>query len=135
MKILMARKKDDIPYKFIKFPTENNLDNCSGPLWTGPIMAKDIVSRITEEKHLKFACQTMKTLAGQCVKASLGPSKILSMLPERKKKFTSYRSQRKFTQHRALVAEFDAMPRLAGTKGAPKMNDLLQDLVDGGLSG
>ena len=25
------------------------------------------------------------------------------------------------------------MPRLAGTKGTPKMNDLLQDLVDGGF--
>ena len=35
------------------------------------------------------------------------------------------------TEH--LLLSLDAMPRLAGTKGAPKMNDLLQDLVDGGF--
>lgn len=127
-------RRDDIPYKFIKFPTENNLDNCSGPLWTGPIMAKDIVSRITEEKALEI-CMPNDEDIGRAMRKGLAwteqDSEYAAREIRRSVRHIAASANLLSTEH--LLLSLDAMPRLAGTKGAPKMNDLLQDLVDGGF--
>ena len=49
-------REDDIPYRFVRNPTPEQIKRASGPLWIGPLWDKDIASRMTEEKVLEL-CQ------------------------------------------------------------------------------
>ena len=97
-------------------------------------MDKDIASRITEEKALEVCMPNDEDIALAMSKGltwTKQDSEYAAREIRRSVRHIASSANLLSTEH--LLLSLDAMPRLAGTKGAPKMNDLLQDLVDGGF--
>ena len=120
----------DLPYKFIKYPDSKQIKNSSGPLWTGPLMDRDIAGRMTVENAIQTCLPSEKEL-----------EKLTDGGLEWFEKDVEYaaREMVRSVKHIAdaadllsrehLLLSLNAMPRLAGTKGAPKMDDVVNDLI------
>ncbi len=120
----------DLPYKFIKYPDSRQIKNSSGPLWTGPLMDRDIAGRMTVENAIQTCLPSEKEL-----------EKLTDGALEWIEKDVEYaaREMVRSVKHIAdaadllsrehLLLSLNAMPRLAGTKGAPKMDDVVNDLI------
>ena len=121
---------DDLPYRFIKYPSSKDITNSSGPLWIGPLMDREIAGRITEENAVTT-----------CLPGKDELQALVSHGLEWDEKDTEYatREMVRSVKHIAAAADLlsrehlllslNAMPRLAGTKGAPKMDDVVNDLI------
>ena len=120
----------DLPYRFIKYPNSEEIKRASGPLWTGPLMDREIASRITEENATKT-----------CLPSKGELEQLIANRLEWDEKDAEYatREMVRSVKHIANAADLlsrdhllfslNAMPRLAGTKGAPKMDDVINDLI------
>ena len=97
-------------------------------------MDKDIISRITEEKAVEVCMPDDEDIARAMRKGlawTQQDSEYAAREIRRSVRHIAASANLLSTEH--LLLSLDAMPRLAGTKGAPKMNNLLQDLVDRGF--
>ena len=120
----------DLPYKFIKYPDSKQIKDSSGPLWIGPLMDREIAGRITVESAIQTCLPSEEELE------ELTDGKL-----EWIEKDVEYatREMARSVKHIAdaadllsrehLLLSLNAMPRLAGTKGAPKMEDVVNDLI------
>ena len=45
---------DDLPYRFVKHPSPEQMERASGPMWIAPIWDEKIAGRITEERALEL---------------------------------------------------------------------------------
>ncbi len=128
-------RTDSVPYRFIKYPSENQRKKASGPLWTGPLMDRDIGSRLTIENAIQTCLPNSEELA-----------ELTSRGLEWSEMDVEYarREMARSVKHIApaadllsrdhLLLSLNSMPRLAGTKGAPKMDDVIADLIELGHS-
>tara|TARA_Y100001935_G_C17307572_1_gene513380 strand:- start:994 stop:2337 length:1344 start_codon:yes stop_codon:yes gene_type:complete len=120
----------DIPYRFIKYPDTEQVKQCSGPLWTGALMDRDIAGRMTEQSAIET-----------CLPSDEDLTRLIAIGLEWHEKDIEYatREMARSVKHIAdaadllsrehLLLSLDAMPRLAGTKGAPKLDKLITDLI------
>ncbi|HII50057.1 MAG TPA: hypothetical protein HA322_01845 [Candidatus Poseidoniaceae archaeon] len=120
----------DLPYKFIKYPDSKQIKNSSGPLWTGPLMDRDIAGRMTVENAIQTCLPSEKELE----KLTDGDLEWIEKDVEyatremvRSVKHIADAADLLSREH--LLLSLNAMPRLAGTKGAPKMDDVVNDLI------
>ncbi len=120
----------DLPYKFIKYPDSRQIKNSSGPLWTGPLMDRDIAGRMTVENAIQTCLPSEKELE----KLTDGDLEWIEKDVEyaaremvRSVKHIADAADLLSREH--LLLSLNAMPRLAGTKGAPKMDDVVNDLI------
>jgi tRNA (guanine26-N2/guanine27-N2)-dimethyltransferase len=120
----------DLPYKFIKYPDSKQIKNSSGPLWTGPLMDRDIAGRMTVENAIQTCLPSEKELE----KLTDGELEWIEKDVEyaaremvRSVKHIADAADLLSREH--LLLSLNAMPRLAGTKGAPKMDDVVNDLI------
>ncbi len=128
-------RTDTIPYKFIKYPSEEQRRKVSGPLWIGPLMDKAIAGRLTESNAINT-----------CLPSSEELTKLTTEGLEWSNKDVEYatREMARSVKHIApaadllsrehLLLSLNAMPRLAKTKGAPKIDDVVDDLIELGHS-
>ena len=122
---------EDIPYKFIRFPNQEEVNSASGPLWIGPLMDKEIAGRMTIEKAIETCLpnDTELLLAKQKgLDWSARDSEYATREMARSVKHIAQAADLLSREH--LLLSLDAMPRLAGTKGTPKMEYILNDLVE-----
>ena len=120
----------DLPYKFIKYPDSKQIKNSSGPLWTGPLMDRDIAGRMTVENAIQTCLPSEKELE----KLTDGDLEWIEKDVEyaaremvRSVKHIADAADLLSREH--ILLSLNAMPRLAGTKGAPKMDDVVNDLI------
>ena len=120
----------DLPYKFIKYPDSKQIKNSSGPLWTGPLMDRGIAGRMTVENAIQTCLPSEKELE----KLTDGDLEWIEKDVEyatremvRSVKHIADAADLLSREH--LLLSLNAMPRLAGTKGAPKMDDVVNDLI------
>lgn len=121
---------DDVPYRFIKYPNEKQAKSSSGPLWIGPLMNKDIAGRMTIDYAIETCFPNPESIAkamGKGLKWAEIDSEYAAREMARSVKHISESADLLSREH--LLLSLNSMPRLAGTKGAPKMEQLLKDLV------
>jgi len=120
----------DLPYKFIKYPDSEQVKNSSGPLWTGPLMDKDIAGRMTVENAIQTCLPSEKELeklTGGELEWIEKDAEYATREMVRSVKHIADAADLLSREH--LLLSLNAMPRLAGTKGAPKMEDVVNDLI------
>ena len=122
---------DDLPYRFIKYPNSEEIKSSSGPLWIGPLMDREIAGRITEENAVN-TCLPSKDELNQLTTNGLEwdekDAEYAAREMARSVKHIANAADLLSRDH--LLLSLKAMPRLAGTKGPPKMEDLLNDLIE-----
>ena len=126
-------REDDIPYRFVRNPTPEQIKRASGPLWIGPLWDKDIASRMTEEKVLEL-CQAspeeiegMKTVG---LEWSADDVEYSTRELRRSVRYISDAADLMSREH--LLLNLDSLPRWAGIGGAPKLEKLIASLLEGG---
>ena len=126
---------DDLPYRFIKYPNSEEIKSSSGPLWTGPLMDREIAGRITEENAIN-TCLPSKDELNQLTTNGLEwdekDAEYATREMVRSVRHISNAADLLSREH--LLLSLNAMPRLAGTKGPPKMENLVNDLIELGHS-
>ena len=125
----------DVPYKFIKYPSADQIKSASGPLWIGPLMDKEIAGRLTEECAIQTCLPTSDELEELIAKGLAWSDKDVEYATRemiRSVKHISSAADLLSRQH--MLLSLNSMPRLAGTKGAPKMDDVISDLIGLGYS-
>tara|TARA_B100000925_G_scaffold71473_1_gene49774 strand:+ start:639 stop:1982 length:1344 start_codon:yes stop_codon:yes gene_type:complete len=124
-----------LPYEFIKYPSAEQMEHTSGPMWIGPLMNRDIAGRMTEENALATCLPNEAELAELIDRGLVWDDKDAEYAARemvRSVKHISDAADLLSRQH--LLLSLNAMPRLAGTRGPPKMDDLLNDLTKLGHS-
>ena len=126
---------DDLPYRFIKYPNSEEIKRCSGPLWIGPLLDKEIAGRITEENAINTCLPSkdeLDKLTSSGLKWDEKDAEYATREMVRSVKHIANAADLLSREH--LLLSLNAMPRLAGTKGPPKMEDLVNDLIELGHS-
>ena len=128
-------RTDFVPYEFIKYPTAEQIKLASGPLWIGPLMDKEIAGRLTEKYAIDTCLPTKPELAELIAKGLEWSEKDVEYATRemiRSVKHISAAADLLSRNH--LLLSLNSMPRLAGTKGAPKLDDVISDLIELGHS-
>ncbi len=125
---------DEIPYKFIQFPSQDQFESCSGPLWIGPLMNKEIAGRMSIDAAMETCSPSDKDLAHAKEKGLNWNEKDIEYAAREMARSVKHIAESADLLSREhLLLSLDAMPRLAGTKGAPKIENLLRDLQQEGF--
>ena len=120
----------DLPYKFIKYPDSNQIKDSSGPLWTGPLMDREIAGRMTEENAIQTCLpseEELQVLTDGKLEWNEKDAEYAAREMARSVKHIANAADLLSREH--LLLSLNAMPRLAGTKGAPKIDDVVSDLI------
>ena len=120
----------DLPYKFIKYPDSNQIKDSSGPLWTGPLMDREIAGRMTEENAIQTCLpseEELQVLTDGKLEWDEKDAEYAAREMARSVKHIANAADLLSREH--LLLSLNAMPRLAGTKGAPKIDDVVSDLI------
>ena len=126
-------REDDVPYRFVRHPTPEQVKRASGPMWIGPLWDKDIAGRMTEEKVLEFCQATpeeievMKTVG---LEWSAEDVEYSTRELRRSVRYISEAADLMSREH--LLLNLDSLPRWAGIGGAPKLEKLIASLIEDG---
>ena len=112
---------DEVPYKFIQYPSQQQIQSCSGPLWIGPLMNKEIAERMSIDAAMGI-CHPSEQDIAIAVKKGLNWDKkdIEYAARETVRSVKHIAEAADLLSRKHLLLSLDSMPRLAGTKGAPK---------------
>lgn len=126
---------DDIPYRFKQHPDENQLGRASGPMWIGPLWNHKIAERMTEQKVLEL-CQPKEEQLAKAKSAGLDwdgtDMEYATRELVRSVRHISKAADLMSRDH--LLLNLDSLPKWSGTHGAPKMEVLIQSLIEKGHS-
>lgn len=126
-------REGDVPYRFVRHPTPEQVKRASGPMWIGPLWDKDIAGRMTEEKVLEFCQATpeeievMKTVG---LEWSAEDVEYSTRELRRSVRYISEAADLMSREH--LLLNLDSLPRWAGIGGAPKLEKLIASLIEDG---
>ncbi|MEC7228530.1 MAG: hypothetical protein VXV95_00570, partial [Candidatus Thermoplasmatota archaeon] len=128
-------RTNTIPYKFIKYPSAEQRRQASGPLWIGPLMDKEIASRLTESNAINTCLPSSEELTKLTTKGlEWGEKDVEYATREMVRSVRHIASAADLLSREHLLLSLNAMPRLAGTKGAPKIGHVIDDLIELGHS-
>ena len=124
-----------IPYKFIKYPSAEQRRQASGPLWIGPLMDKAIASRLTESNAINTCLPSSEELTKLTTNGlEWGEKDVEYATREMVRSVRHIASAADLLSREHLLLSLNAMPRFAGTKGAPKIGHVIDDLIELGHS-
>ena len=124
---------EDVPYRFVHHPAPDQLKAASGPMWIGPMWHHGIASRMTEERALELCHPTedeIQSHRAQGLQWSDEDTNHSARELRRSVRYIADAAELMSREH--LLLNLDALPRLAGVTGAPKMEKLLSALVEAG---
>ena len=128
-------RTNTIPYKFIKYPSAEQRRQASGPLWIGPLMDKEIASRLTESNAINTCLPSSEELTKLTTNGlEWGEKDVEYATREMVRSVRHIASAADLLSREHLLLSLNAMPRLAGTKGAPKIGHVIDDLIELGHS-
>ena len=126
-------RTDERPYKFVKHPSSDELEQSSGPMWIGPIWDEAICSRLTEEAAVE-SCLAKDNDIKRGIGLGLEWSEADQLYAEREIR----RSVRHISDAAPLLSAdhlllaFDQLPRLADVGSLPTMEQLIEALRKAG---
>tara|TARA_B100001027_G_scaffold137485_1_gene95492 strand:+ start:504 stop:1880 length:1377 start_codon:yes stop_codon:yes gene_type:complete len=124
-------RTENVPYEFIKYPSAEQIDLASGPLWIGPLMDKEIAGRLTEECVIGTCLPTEIELAELIDKGlEWSDQDIEHATREMIRSVRHISAAADLLSRDHLLLSLNSMPRLAGTRGAPKLDDVISDLIE-----
>ena len=126
---------EDVPYRFVHHPAPDQLKAASGPMWIGPMWHHGIASRMTEERALDLCHPTedeIQSHRAQGLQWSDEDTNHSARELRRSVRYIADAAELMSREH--LLLNLDALPRLAGVGGAPKMEKLLSALVEAGYA-
>jgi tRNA G26 N,N-dimethylase Trm1 len=126
---------EEVPYRFVHHPAPDQLKAASGPMWIGPMWHHGIASRMTEERALELCHPTedeIQSHRAQGLQWSDEDTNHSARELRRSVRYIADAAELMSREH--LLLNLDALPRLAGVGGAPKMEKLLSALVDAGYA-
>ena len=124
---------EDIPYRFIHHPNENDLDRASGPMWIGPLWNKEITQRITEQRALELCFPSPEEYrAAKNYGLDWKDNDLEYAKREiiRSVKHISNASDIMSREH--LLVNLDSLPKWSNTSGAPKIERLIEAIKEKG---
>ncbi len=126
-------REDDVPYRFVRHPTPEQVKRGSGPLWIGPLWDKKIASRMTEEKAIEL-CQPDSNEVDYFISQGLTwDEQDIEYSTREIRRSVRYISQAADLMSREhLLLNLDSLPKWAGVGGAPKIEKLILSLSDAG---
>jgi len=126
-------REDDVPYRFVRHPTPEQVKRGSGPLWIGPLWDKKIASRMTEEKAIEL-CQPDSNEVDYFISQGLTwDEQDIEYSTRELRRSVRYISQAADLMSREhLLLNLDSLPKWAGVGGAPKIEKLILSLSDAG---
>ena len=128
-------RTNTIPYKFIKYPSAEKRRQASGPIWIGPLMDKEIASRLTESNAINTCLPSSEELTKLTTNGlEWGEKDVEYATREMVRSVRHIASAADLLSREHLLLSLNAMPRLAGTKGAPKIGHVIDDLIELGHS-
>jgi tRNA (guanine26-N2/guanine27-N2)-dimethyltransferase len=126
-------REKDIPYRFSKHPNKDELERASGPMWIGPLWNREITERITEEKVLELCQLDTEEFSQMKINGLDWDDSDFDYATRELCRSVRYISQASDLMSREhLLLNLDSMPKWAGTTGAPKIEKLIQKLIDNG---
>jgi tRNA (guanine26-N2/guanine27-N2)-dimethyltransferase len=128
-------RTDGPPYAFVHHPTTEQLPKASGPLWTGPMWHKEIAGRMTEERALELCHPNGKEAAKHAQEGLVWSEHDVEHSAREIRRSVRYIAEAADLMSREhVLLNLDALPRLAGVGGAPKMEKLLAAIVETGFN-
>ena len=126
-------REDDIPYRFVRHPTPEQIKRASGPLWIGPLWDKDIAGRMTEEKVLELCQASPEEIEGMKIVGLEWSAEDVEYSTRELRRSVRYISDAADLMSREhLLLNLDSLPRWAGIGGAPKLEKLIASLLEDG---
>ncbi|MCP2504900.1 MAG: hypothetical protein NLN65_06365, partial [Candidatus Poseidoniaceae archaeon] len=126
-------REEDVPYRFVRHPTPEQVKRASGPLWVGPLWDKDVASRMTEEKVLEM-CQAspeeLEIMKTSGLEWSADDVEYSTRELRRSVRYISEAADLMSREH--LLLNLDSLPRWAGIGGAPKLEKLIASILEEG---
>ena len=126
-------RSDDIPYRFKKHPDEKELERSSGPMWIGPLWNHEITQRMTEERAIEL-CQPSKEDLEKAKSAGLDwdDADLEYATRELRRSVRHISKAADLMSREHLLLNLDYLPKWSGTSGAPKMDTLVESLIEKG---
>ena len=124
---------EDVPYRFVHHPSPEALKHASGPMWIGPMWHKEIAGRMTEERALELSHPRPEDIRkGRDAGLVWGDDDIEHSAREVRRGVRYIAEAADLMSRDHLLLSLDALPRLCGVGGAPKMEKLLAALTEAG---
>ena len=121
---------EDVPYRFVHHPAPNQLKAASGPMWIGPMWHKEIAGRMTEERALELCSPSNEEIEQLRTEGLVWNEEDVEHSARELRRSVRYIADAADLMSREhLLLNLDALPRLAGVGGAPKMEKLLAALI------
>ena len=124
---------DEIPYKFTKQPTVEELPQSSGPMWIGPLWNNEICSRLTEENAVSTCLAQLSDLErGSPIGLEWSEADQLYAEREIRRSVRYIAQAASLLSSEHLLLAFDQLPRFAGVGSLPTMERLIDALNEAG---
>ena len=121
---------EGVPYEFVNHPSSEQLKKASGPMWIGPMWHKEIAGRMTEERALELCSPSNEEIEQLRTEGLVWNEEDVEHSARELRRSVRYIADAADLMSREhLLLNLDALPRLAGVGGAPKMEKLLAELT------
>ena len=121
---------EGVPYEFVNHPSSEQLKKASGPMWIGPMWHKEIAGRMTEERALELCSPSNEEIEQLRTEGLVWNEEDVEHSARELRRSVRYIADAADLMSREhLLLNLDALPRLAGVGGAPKMEKLLAALI------
>ena len=121
---------EGVPYEFVNHPSSEQLKKASGPMWIGPMWHKEIAGRMTEERALELCSPSNEEIEQLRTEGLVWNEEDVEHSARELRRSVRYIADAADLMSREhLLLNLDAIPRLAGVGGAPKMEKLLAELT------
>lgn len=123
----------DVPYRFVEHPAPEELPNASGPMWIGPMWHKEIAGRMTEQRALELCHPKVEDINRGREFGLVWDDEDIEYSSREVRRGVRYIAEAADLMSRDhLLLSLDALPRLCGVGGAPKIEKLIAALIDSG---
>jgi tRNA (guanine26-N2/guanine27-N2)-dimethyltransferase len=126
---------DDSPYVFKQHPNENQLERASGPMWIGPLWNKEITERMTEQRAMELCHPSKEDLVkARAAGLDWDETDLEYATRELRRSVRHISKAADLMSREHLLLNLDSLPKWSKTPGAPKMEVLIQCLIENGHS-
>jgi tRNA (guanine26-N2/guanine27-N2)-dimethyltransferase len=124
---------DDVPYRFKQHPNEDQLERASGPMWIGPMWNHQITERMTEQRAMEICHPSKEDIVkAKSVGLDWDDTDLEYATRELCRSVRHISKAADLMSREHLLLNLDSLPKWSGTPGAPKMEVLIQCLIDKG---